>query len=293
MVYGITGNTGKPELWQAVSNLVAWLRGRDLPFCLHDAVAGGLAERGLVGAAICTGHAVAHLAGNADLVLSFGGDGTLLKTAHDVGTVGTPILGINIGRLGFLADVEVGQLYECVQRLEEGAYRVEARLVLTASIDHEAHPGPRWALNEFAITRSGPAGLIAIDVAIDGHPLNTYWADGLIMATPTGSTAYSMAAGGPIVVPGAEVITLTPLAPHTLTVRPIVLPNKCTVTLRVYTRGQPYVLGADGTSTIIHDEGVEITVERASYTVNLVKLLDRHYFQTLRSKLMWGVRAPF
>jgi len=140
------------------------------------------------------------------------------------------------------------------------------------------------------IDRSGAAGLIEIEVTVDETPLNTYWADGLIIGTPTGSTAYSLSTGGPIIAPGVEAVILTPIAPHTLTVRPIVLPADVTITCRVLQNDQPYVFAADGRSTMFDEHDLEFSVEQAAHTVNLVKLPGQHFFHTLRSKLMWGVR---
>jgi NAD+ kinase len=145
-------------------------------------------------------------------------------------------------------------------------------------------------LNEFVVNRSGNAGLIKIEVIVDGTPLNTYWADGLILGTPTGSTAYSLSTGGPIIAPGVDAMILTPIAPHTLTVRPIVLPAGSTLTCRVLGNDEPYVFSADGRSTILDGHDLAFSVERANHTVNLVKLPDQHFFHTLRSKLMWGAR---
>ena len=152
-------------------------------------------------------------------------------------------------------------------------------------------PSNYWALNEFVIERSGSAGLISIRVMADGIHLNDYWADGLIISTPTGSTAYSMSVGGPIVAPGADVVILTPLAPHSLTVRPIVLPSSTVIEAQVIRDDQPYVLAYDGRSRSFERGGepIRFRFSRASHVVNLVKLPEQHYFQTLRSKLMWGV----
>jgi NAD+ kinase len=225
-----------------------------------------------------------------DLVLSFGGDGTLLRTAHLTGPNDTPLLGVNVGRLGFLADIEVEQLHHALEAVVDGRYTVEERLVLEAHAETPSHFDTEWALNEFVVDRSGAAGLIKIEVAVNGTPLNTYWADGLIIATPTGSTAYSLSTGGPIIAPGVEAVILTPIAPHTLTVRPIVLPADSTITCRVLEDDQPYVFAADGRSTMFEEHDFEFAIERAPHTVNLVKLPDQHFFQTLRSKLMWGVR---
>ena len=287
MIYGIAGNTKKDALWASVASLVTWLDARQVPFCLHANVANGLLERALVPAPLGREHSVDNLADQVDIILSFGGDGTLLRTAHEVGTLGTPILGINIGRLGFLADVDVGKVQQAISRLEAGAYSIDARLALSVEIEDD-EPVRAWALNDVVIARAGPAGLIAIDVVADGTPLNRYWADGLIFSTPTGSTAYSLAVGGPIVAPGSDVVLLSPIAPHSLTVRPVVLPSGCVIEARVVGSRLPYLLAVDGQSSAPRDDAVTITIRRAPHRINLVKLTDRHYFQTLRTKLTWG-----
>ncbi len=290
MIYGITGNTQKEQLWEPVAQLLCWLETQGLEARLHPAVASGLVARGLLPEAQATSLKAQDLAAEVDILLSFGGDGTLLQSAHLAGRRGTPVLGINIGRMGFLADVEVEQVREAIRMIEAGNYHLEARMVLEAELEDGPLAELPWALNEFVIDRSGLAGLITIDVTVDGVVLNRYWADGLIFSTPTGSTAYSLSAGGPIVSPACEVVILTPIAPHTLTLRPIVLPASVEIEVRVYTGGQPYVLAADGRSQLIHREGQRITIRKAAHTVNLVKLPGQHYFQTLRTKLMWGAR---
>jgi len=290
MTYGITGNPTKDTLWPPVAEAVSWFRARDLDFWIHEPIAAGLLERSLIPPAVGRKHSVADIVQAGDLVLSFGGDGTLLRTAHLTGPNDTPLLGVNIGRLGFLADIEVEQLHEALEQIAAGEYTVEERMVLEARAETSALFDTEWALNEFVVDRSGAAGLIRIEVEVDGTPLNTYWADGLIVGTPTGSTAYSLSTGGPIIAPGVEAVILTPIAPHTLTVRPIVLPADSTITCRVLDADQPYVFAADGRSAMFEEHDLEFTIERAPHTVNLVKLPEQHFFQTLRSKLMWGVR---
>ncbi len=291
MIYGITGNTKKDKLWTPAAELAAWLRDEGLDFRLNQSLADGLRERDLLDASLCSTHASDELGAESDVILSFGGDGTLLLSAHEVGTQETPILGVNIGRLGFLADIEVGQVQSTIRSLEHGDYRIEDRLPLAAEVATRGGTQQYWALNEFVLERSGEAGLISIRVTVDGIHLNDYWADGLIISTPTGSTAYSMSVGGPIVAPGCEVVILTPLAPHSLTVRPIVLPADSTIEAQVIRDDQPYVLAFDGMSRGFKqdEQPVRIRFSRAEHCVRLVKLPEQHYFQTLRSKLMWGV----
>lgn len=288
MTYGITGNTTKDRLWQPVADLVRWLQSQDHAFLLHEAVAAGLAERGLLADPdVC---ATDDPSEKADVLLSFGGDGTLLNSAHEAGPHGPPILGVNIGRLGFLAQVEVGDVQAAIAQLEAGRYEIEQRMVLEVTTNDGAMPEPHWALNEFVLERSGMTGLLALEVHVDGTPLNTYWADGLLISTPTGSTAYALAVGGPIVVPGSDVIILTPIAPHSLTVRPIILPATAEIQARIVERPQAYVCAADGRGTLFETSGTVFTFRRAAHTVNLVHLPGQHYFQTLRQKLMWGAR---
>ncbi|WP_103021244.1 NAD(+)/NADH kinase [Salinibacter altiplanensis] len=290
MVYGITGNPTKDALWAPLARLIDRLLDDNLPFRIHEPIATGLMEHDLFAEDVCRTHAVDDVAEAGDVVLSFGGDGTLLRTAHRTGPNGTPLLGVNIGRLGFLADIEIEQIHDAIDALEAGNYRTEERLVLQANLEAGSGLDTEWALNEFVLDRSGAAGLIEIEVVVDGTPLNTYWADGLIIGTPTGSTAYSLSTGGPIITPGVDAIILNPIAPHTLTVRPIVLSADATVTCQVRENDQPYVFAADGQSTMFDEHNLEFSVERADHTVNLVKLPGQHFFHTLRSKLMWGVR---
>ena len=290
MTYGITGNTTKDQLWEPVSELVKWLSRRGSSFVLATPLAEGLVERDLASRELCVRHSALDLATTADIILSFGGDGTLLNTAHFVGRHGTPILGINMGRLGFLADTEVEQMRSAVDEIERGKYRVEERMVLHVQVESGHVHEERWSLNEVVLQRSGISGLIAIDVDVDGTRLNTYWADGLICATPTGSTAYSLAAGGPILAPGCSSIVLTPLAPHTLTVRPVVLPDTSTIRVRVRNPDLAHVVSMDGRSIVFEHSETLVTITRAGHSVRLVRLLDQHFFQTIRTKLMWGLR---
>ena len=290
MTYGITGNTGKEKLWQPVAQLIRWLDEEGLPFCLDAQVAQGLSDRNLVDADTYERCDVGELAAACDLVLSFGGDGTLLNTAHIVGTNETPILGVNIGRLGFLTAVEVGEMEAAIRQVEAGEHLVERRTVLAAEIEGMEDGMPRWALNDCVIAKTGSASMISVKVHVNGFYLNDYWADGLIVATPTGSTAYSLAAGGPLLAPDSGVIALTPIAPHTLTTRPIVLPNRVEVSLHVTSSDASFLFAHDGKSTVIEQSDVRITVRRAAHHVHLVRLPGQGYFQTLRNKLSWGQR---
>ncbi|MBT8399887.1 MAG: NAD(+)/NADH kinase [Rhodothermia bacterium] len=289
MIYGITGNPYKDDLWQPVAELINWMDSERLAYCIVKTLADGLVERGLqlpANLSACTSEDLA----DADIALSFGGDGTFLNTAHLIADRETPILGINIGRLGFLADVEVEHLQASVRSIEDGNYTVESRLALDIEVVSNDKRHSDWVLNEVVIERSGVTGLILLDVHSNGTLLNTYWADGLIVATPTGSTAYSLAAGGPLMVPGCGAIILTPLAPHSLTVRPIVLPDTSVLTARIQTPDLPHVVATDGNSTVFEEGHTEVIIRKSDHRVRLVKMRGQDHFQTLRNKLMWGVR---
>jgi NAD+ kinase len=293
MTYGITGNATKEAVWAPVAALTRWLLRQDLPFRLHRPLADGLCQRGLCDEALAGEFATGDPAEGADVLLSFGGDGTLLRSAHLVGDRGTPILGVNAGRLGFLSVVEIADLTDAMAALEAGAFAVEDRAALALEVDGADPALPRWALNDVVIDKTGTASMIAIETLVDGRPLNTYWADGLIVATPTGSTAYSLSVGGPIVVPMSGNVVVTPIAPHTLTARPIVLPDRVEITARVTTRGHPYVIAIDGWSAVIEEPDVTLRIRRAAHTVRLVAFPERDYFATIREKLMWGQGAVF
>ena len=301
MTYGITGNTTKDALWTPVTRLTRWLHRKGIAFGLHADIAEGLVERGLVDDAFASEYAAADVAEGADVLLSFGGDGTLLRSAHRA--EGTPILGVNIGRLGFLTKVEVSEVEEVIEAIEAGESGVEDRMTLAVEVDG-ADPGPdsehalgdvpTWALNDVVIDKSGTTSMIQVEATADGAHLNTYWADGLVVATPTGSTAYALSVGGPILVPGTEVIAVAPIAPHTLTARPIVLPCSAELVLRVETRGHPFAFAVDGVSTLLDGSGdVVVRVRRSDHAVRLVTLPDRDYFTTIREKLSWGQAGVF
>ena len=295
MTFGITGNTSKDALWPALAAAVAWLDERGLATRLDVPLADGLAERGT---AVAPETVSDDPVAGADVLLSFGGDGTVLRSAHRAGLDGPPILGVNVGRLGYLTRADVGEVTDVLARLVAGDFSVEARTTLDVALDGADAPGvPRWALNDVVVDKSGTTSMIQIEATVDGVFLNTYWADGLVVATPTGSTAYALSVGGPIVVPGTpetDVVVVAPIAPHTLTARPIVLPASCALSLRVVTRDDAFAFAVDGMSALVpgHAE-VTIRVTRSAGTVRLVTLPGRDVFATLRDKLSWGKGGVF
>lgn len=223
----------------------------------------------------------------ADYVLSIGGDGTFLKTAACVGTRQLPILGIKTGRLGFLAGVQPDDAAKAIEALYTGRYATESLPVIQAHISCGNIQGPPFAINEIAVLKRDNASMITIKAWIDGEYLATYQADGLITATPTGSTAYSLSNGGPIMAPHTGTLCLTPVASHSLNIRPIVISDGSKVELSVKSRSHNVLLAFDGRSETITD-GTSITITKAAHKVNVVKLSGARYMSALRNKMMWG-----
>ena len=224
----------------------------------------------------------------ADFVISMGGDGTFLKAASRVREKNIPILGVNMGRLGFLADVSPDDIEHCLKALYNDDFAIESRALIQVQTDGEPLEGFNCALNDVAILKRDTASMISIRAHINGQYLNTYQADGLIISTPTGSTAYSLSNGGPIIVPGTKVFSMTAVAPHSLNVRPIVLPDNSMIELDVESRSHNFLVAIDGRSEKCK-EGTKITLRRAPYDIRVVKRTDQRYFKTLREKMMWGV----
>ena len=224
----------------------------------------------------------------ADMVLSMGGDGTFLKAASYVGNKNIPILGINTGRLGFLADVSPEEIEETIADIYKGNYKVEDRSVLQATSNGQPLKGYPNGLNEIAILKRDSSSMISIHTSINGAYLTTYQADGLVISTPTGSTAYSLSVGGPIIVPHSKTIAITPVAPHSLNVRPIVIDDDCEITLDVESRSHNFLVAIDGRSETCR-EGSRLTIRKADYNIKVVKRTNHISFHTLRDKMMCGV----
>ena len=224
---------------------------------------------------------------HADMVISLGGDGTFLKAASRVGSKGIPILGINTGRLGFLADISPEEMRETFNEIYDHRYRIEERSVLQLKCDNPPLTREPYALNEIAVLKRDSSSMISIRATIDGMPLATYQADGLIVATPTGSTAYSLSVGGPIIAPDSKTIALTPVAPHSLNIRPIVICDDREITLDVESRSHNFLVAIDGRSESC-SETTRLTIAKAAHTVKVVKRINHRFFDTLRNKMMWG-----
>ena len=222
-----------------------------------------------------------------DFVISIGGDGTFLRAASMVGSKATPIIGVNTGRLGFLADIHPDEIDHAIAEIVDGHYAVEPHAVIMVEADGEIIEGSPFALNDIAVLKRDNAAMISVRTCINGEYLVTYQADGLIVSTPTGSTAYGLSNGGPIIVPDADILCLTPVAPHSLNVRPIVINDDSEITLEVESRSHNFLVAIDGRSEKLL-ESTRLTIRKAPYTINIVKRDSRSYFSTLREKMMCG-----
>ena len=224
---------------------------------------------------------------DADYVISMGGDGTLLKAASRVGDKQIPIVGVNMGRLGFLADVIPAEIEQAMKSIYNRDYKIENHSVVTVKVDGDEIKGCPHALNDIAVLKRDNASMISIRTSVNGEYLVTYQADGLIVSTPTGSTAYSLSNGGPIIVPQTHVLCLTPVAPHSLNIRPMVVPDDAVVKLSVESRSHHFLVAVDGRSEKCVDSAV-LTIQKAPFDIKILKRNDHKYFQTLREKMMWG-----
>ena len=222
-----------------------------------------------------------------ELLLSVGGDGTFLDSVIYVKDSGVPVLGVNSGHLGFLANVPVEEIEDAVDFIAAGKYEVEQRDMLQLEVEGQRIADFDYALNEVGVLKAATSSLLKIHAYIGENYLTTYWADGLVVATPTGSTAYSLSGGGPIVSPECRNIILTPICPHNLTIRPLVVPNTAEVRLKVEGRSGEYVLCMDSRIRKMTD-GQELKICTGSQKINVVKLPRHNYYDTLRNKLMWG-----
>ena len=228
-----------------------------------------------------------------DFALSIGGDGTFLTSAAAIGDKNIPILGVNCGHLGFLAEVQTQDVDDILHKLVAGEYTIERRILLNLTIldkDNIRREGLIMApnaLNEIAILKQGLTNMLSIETKVNGELLHTYHSDGLIIATPTGSTAYNLSIGGPLVVPQNRGMILTPIAPHSLTVRPIIMPDDWKIDLRVSSRYDAYMVSVDGRSISLSTD-LSLHIERAPYTVKVVQIGDNSFLKSLKTKLHWG-----
>lgn len=282
MKFGLLANTRKELFWKALPNLLKWFTNQQVPVSISNRIAEG-ATTLLDGFPVLPEE---ELPDFCDMILAIGGDGTILSTVHLIGNRATPILGINVGGLGFLTEIPLENFMEEFEKILEGKYRIEKRLMLQGTID--GNPEPLYALNEILIDKGNSVRVIQIEMEVDGQFLNNYIADGVLVSTPTGSTGYSLSSGGPIIVPSTNVLMINPVCPHSLTNRPTIIPADAIIKAIIRTEHPEFIIAADGRDVHYCKTRTQLTVQTAPFCAHLVKPLDSSYFHLLHSKLNWG-----
>ena len=279
---GVAIKPGEPRALEAVRDLAKWLAERRVRACFEADAAAALGEVGVSRAAMVR---------EADLLIVLGGDGTLLSVVRALGERSVPILGVNLGTLGFLVEVSVDEMHEALARALDGKMTIEPRMRLAVRLLRDGRELRRWlALNDAVITKGASARIVDLEARADGQLVTTYHADGLIVSTPTGSTAYTLSAGGPILLPGVPSLVLTPICPHALTQRPLVLPDSAVIEVIVHPRGGEVQLAIDGQEGAPLQEGDLVEVRRSEHPALLLVSPAHSRFEVLRSKLRWGER---
>ena len=229
-----------------------------------------------------------ELIGYTDVLVSLGGDGTLLDTLALVRDSGIPVIGINFGRLGFLASINKDEITTAIKAIKNKEYSLDKRTLLNLESKHDLFGEENFALNDITIHRRDNSAMMIIHAYMNDEFVNSYWADGLIIATPTGSTAYSLSCGGPIIYPSSQNFVITPIAPHNLNVRPLIVPDDVTLTFEVEARSAKFLVSCDSRTETV-DRSVKVTLSKAKFHVNLIRLNKESYLTTLRNKLLWGI----
>jgi len=276
---GIIAKRGEPEAIKAVKDFLRWMKGKNFKFFIESEVAKALKIKG---------YSRKEIPSRSDIIIVFGGDGTLLSVARLVGKMGVPILGVNLGGLGFITEISRDDIRKEIDKVFSGNFSFEERIMLLADVYRKGRKIARQnALNDVVLNKSALSRMFEFDISINDQYVSTFRADGLILSTPTGSTAHSLSAGGPILYPTLGSFLMTPICPHTLTSRPIVLPDTFVVEVTVKSGDNVYLTldGQVGFPLKVKDR---IKIRKADYKTKFLVLHDRDYFQILRTKLKWG-----
>ncbi len=286
MQIAIFGKTYKAEHRKDVQYLVQYLENRNIELIIHQKYFERIRKfiRFKSAPKTFTTHTEMR---KADFLFSLGGDGTLLETITFVQDSGIPVLGINLGRMGFLASVQTQYIKETLDKVFNQHYSLDKRSLLRLETTQNIFGSLNYALNDISIYRKKPFSMLTVDAYINEQFLNTYWGDGLIIATPTGSTAYSLSCGGPIILPGSQNIVITPIAPHNLTVRPIVIPDDSQIRIKIVGRIKKFFVNLDSRSESV-DSSIELYIKTEKFKINLVQPEGEDFFRTIHNKLNWG-----
>lgn len=279
---GIIAKAGRPEPIEIVREFLAWLRGKDVKVFVEKSIANSLNINGFNRS---------EIPNLVDVVIVFGGDGTMLSVARLVCSKEVPIIGVNVGGLGFITEVQKSEMYEVMEQIFAGKWEIENRLMLNAQVHRQGGKVAEYTLlNDVVINKGALARIIDLETSINGAYVTNFMADGLIVSTPTGSTAYCLSAGGPILYPSLESIVLIPICPHTLTNRPIVLPDNVLIEITLKSHAEGVYLTLDGQEGFPLNQGDAVVIEKSLCKTRLVIPHERDFFQILRTKLKWGER---
>ena len=285
-IYGRVLNTENAA--DFFNHLLAELSKRNIAYTMHEDFVTYLENELNIPIAAETFASDTNITKIMDVLISIGGDGTLLDTLSIVRDSGIPVLGINTGRLGFLASTAKNDIENALDELVKGTYTLDKRTVLKLESDKDLFNGLPYALNDFVLHKKDTSSMITVHAYLNGEFLNSYWSDGLIVATPTGSSGYSLSCGGPIIFPRSSSFAITPIAPHNLNVRPIIVSNDNVISFEVEGRSSSFLATLDSRSETI-DAKTQIAIRKADFTMNLIRLDKENFLQTLRQKLMWGL----
>ncbi|HAA00618.1 MAG TPA: NAD kinase [Flavobacteriales bacterium] len=288
MTIAIYGRSFSEEHIPHIQQLFDELAKRKAQLIVFEAFNSFLRPRINVGTEIKLFTRHSEIKNKAECLISIGGDGSIMDAVTIVKDSGIPILGINTGRLGFLSNISLEQISTAIENLFEKEYRIEKRALLRVETSNNIFGSTNFALNELTIHRKDSGSMITIHAQVEDHYLNSYWADGIIIATPTGSTAYSLSAGGPIVEPGSNNFVITPIAPHNLNVRPMIISDDNIIRLKVEGRSKHFLATLDSRSFNV-DSQDELIIRKADFKIKLIKLQGQNFYETIRNKLMWGI----
>lgn len=285
-ILGIWGNTEKPRFWELLPEIAAWAEAHNIKIYLTTRIHNRIKD------SKSFNHQIIQSAEDfykIDFLLCLGGDGTMLSAARAVGHRKTPLLGIHLGKLGFMAEVTVENMFKRLDLVAGGNYGLQGRMVLKCEVYNGKKPKVFYALNDFVIDRGKSNRILTMHLLANNNFVAEYRADGLIVSTPTGSTAYSLSSGGPIVMPLLKAIVITPICPHTLTLRPIVMPEDRSIEIKFpMDDGNDFALAVDGQITVYLDIHSKVFIQKAPFEINMIEFEDINYFQTLRRKMGWG-----
>lgn len=286
MIIGIVANTTKDKIEDVVSNLIRKVIDHNFDYYVADALQPLLENSD--SSSFDKFLSYEHLARASDILLSVGGDGTMLSTSIIARQNDKPVIGVNFGKLGFLTEIDISAIDECLDDLSNNRYTIEERMILEGTCKRSSTE-TLFAVNDIVIEKGGWAKMIEIGVTVEGEYVTTFSADGIIISTPTGSTGYSLSVGGPIVSPRTDVITLSPISAHSLTVRPLVLPGDDVIQISVESHHNRIQIHSDGQRTIETNSPIELSIRKSKTPLKLIRTHSSSYFEILRNKLLWGI----